>query len=464
MNRAGRYEICGRLGRGGMSTVYKARAPITGRVVALKILQPRDEIFVDLVGEERLKEMFIEEARIMGAITHPHIAGIIDCDEDEGAPFIVLEYYSHSLGEMLGESYRVELQSRPVSVPRTFMYMSQALKGLERLHFAGIVHRDIKPYNLMLTHDDRVKIIDFGLSRVRGEETMAIPGLQVGSPYYAAPEQEHNPEKAEARADLYSVGVMMYRLLTSHLVDPRREHIPPASTYNPDLHETWDTFFLTALALDPADRFGSALEMRLALEQVYRDWKIRTEQRCDMLAEEQAEEAPAPCSVASEPTRIMYRDVRRRLGLDDLFRPLRSFSHQLARVNDLVSFDRVTGLYWQRRGTEFPLDWLQAKEYVRHLNEVAFSGIAHWRLPTAAELVTVLRPPTVHRDVCAVPFFAPEIHWIWSSDHCTPKSAWIADILESHIGLLDVDGSATVCAVASSAAAPRNVVLPSGVY
>lgn len=450
MNRAGRYEICGRLGRGGMSTVYKARAPITGRVVALKILQPRDEIFVDLVGKERLKEIFIEEARIMGAITHAHIARIIDCDDNEDAPFIVLEYFSHSIGGVIGESYKSELPSRPVSVPRTFRYMNQALKGLERLHFAGIIHRDIKPHNLMLTDDDLVKIIDFGLSRVHGEEKMAIPGIHVGSPYYAAPEQESNAEKAEARADLYSVGVVMYRLLTGHLVDPRRIVLP--SAYNPDLHAAWDTFLQKALALDPADRFGSAHEMRLALEQVYLDWQTRSEQSCDLLAAMQPREDPLPCSIESKPTRIMYKDVRGRLGLDLLFRPVHSFSHPLVGVNDLVVFDQATGLSWQRRGSEFPLNWREAKEYVHHLNEVEYAGIDNWRLPTAAELVTILRPPTVHRDFCIDPLFAPEIHWLWSSDHCTGKTAWMADIVESYIGLLDLDGSAMVCAVATSLA------------
>lgn len=435
-----------------MSTVYKARAPITGRVVALKILQPRDEIFVELVGKERLREIFIEEARIMGAINHAHVARIIDCDENENAPFIVLEYFSHSIGGVIGESYKIELQSRPVSVPRTFMYMSQALKGLERLHFSGIIHRDIKPHNLMLTHDDRVKIIDFGLSRVHGEDKMAIPGMHVGSPYYAAPEQEKNAEKAGARADLYSVGVMMYRLLTGHLVDPRRESIVLPCAYNPDLHAAWDTFFLQALAVDPADRFGSALQMRLALEQVYLDWKTRSEQSCDLLVAKQAKEEPLPCSVESKPTRIMYKDFRQRLRLDELFRPVHPFSHPLVSVNDLVAFDKATGLYWQRRGSDFPLNWLQAKEYVHHLNEVEFSGIDNWRLPTAAELVTILRPPTVHRDFCADQLFAPDIHWIWSGDHCNGKRAWMADIVESYLGLLDVDGSALVCAVAAGLA------------
>ncbi len=203
--------MVGRLGRGSMSTVYKAKAPITGRLVALKILQPRNEIFVDLVGEARLKEMFIEEAKIMGTLSHDHVAKIIDCDEYEGQPFIVLEYFAHSIGAFIGESYRVEAPSRIISAAKTRSYLVQALKGLERLHFAGIIHRDIKPFNLMLTSDDRIKIIDFGLSRVRGEEKMAIPGMQVGSPYYAAPEQAKDPKQADGRADLFSLGIMGYQ-------------------------------------------------------------------------------------------------------------------------------------------------------------------------------------------------------------------------------------------------------------
>lgn len=447
MNTAGRYEICGRLGRGGMSTVYKARAPITGRVVALKILQPRDDIFADLVGEDRLKEIFVEEARIMGAITHDHVAKIIDCDEHDGEPFIVLEYFSHSIGDVIGEAYNVELESRPVSVPRTFLYMTQTLKGLERLHFAGIIHRDIKPFNLMLTNDDRVKIIDFGLSRVRGEEKMAIPGMQVGSPYYAAPEQEKNPKKADARADLYSVGVMMYRMLTGHLADPRQEEVQPPSRFNPDLNGEWDDFLLKSLSVDPAGRFESALKMRLALEAVYLNWKIHSEKSCSISAGGQKGREPVAKNITTEPGRIMYKDIRERLGLDELFRPIQFYQHQLDVVNSQLLLDPVSGLYWQRGGSGFPLNWQQAAEYVAYLNDVKFEGKTTWRLPTTSELVTVLRCPTVHRDFCIDPHFDPQIHWLWSSDHCTKKAAWMVDIVESNIGKLDMDGSATVCAV-----------------
>lgn len=451
MNRAGRYEIIGRLGRGGMSTVYKARAPITGRIVALKILRPRDEIFVDLVGEERLKEIFVEEARIMGEISHDHVAKIIDCDEDNGTPFIVLEYFSHSIGDLIGEAYEVEYDCREVSVSRAVLYMQHALRGLERLHFAGIIHRDIKPFNLMITNDDRVKIIDFGLSRVRGEEKMSIPGMQVGSPFYAAPEQERNPKKADARADLYAIGVLLYRMLTGRLVDGRAEIAVPSSL-NRELDESWDHFLLKSIAKDPEKRFQSALEMRLALEQQFASWQDGSQNGCQMLpAINGAATRPAPLEpVDSIPRRIMYKEVRQRCGLDTLFRPRTFFGHQLTTLNPHLLFDPVTGLHWQRAGSGFVLDWQQAHDYVEHLNTSGFEGRTNWRLPTVAELVTVLRAPTAFRDFCLPPQFDARLHWLWSADHCTKKAAWMVDIVESYVGRLDKDGTASVCAVANS--------------
>ncbi len=447
MERIGRYTIIGRLGRGGMSTVYKALAPVTGRIVAVKILRPRDEIFADLLGMERLREMFVEEARIMGAISHEHVARIVDCDEHEGMPFIVLEYFSHSIGEMIGEAYRVENRSRKLSVQRSCLYLRQALKGLERLHFAGIVHRDIKPYNLMVTSDDRVKIIDFGLSRVRGEERMAVPGMQVGSPYYAAPEQAKNPREADGRADLYSLGVLLYRMLTGRLVPAGPERFEPPSRLNKDLDATWDDFLARVLASDPRDRFADALEMRLVLEQLYADWQHGTRRSCRL------EDRPGPAGAAERrelrrgAVRIMYKDIREALGLDELFRPVRFCDHPLEVVSLLLLRDPATGLVWQRSGSGFTLDWRQAREYVAYLNQSHFAGRDDWRLPTAAELVTVLRSPTAQRDFCLDPHFSPALHWLWSADHCTKKAAWMADIVESYIGRLDMDGAASVCAV-----------------
>jgi serine/threonine-protein kinase len=267
MRKIGEYLILEQLGRGGMGVVYKALEPNTNRVVALKILLPRDDIFVDLVGENRLREIFIEEARIMREIDHENIAKIIDCDGEADIPFIVLEYFPHSLGALIRDSTRAK-STRLLSLDMTYHYIRQTLLGLEILHSVGIIHRDIKPHNLMITNEGRIKMIDFGLCKVRGNDKMIIPGMQVGSPYYTAPEQELNPLKADERSDLFSVGVIAYRLLTGRLVNHRDQLVPLPSRFNPGLSEVWEAFLLKSIRAKAEHRFQSACEMRQQLDEI----------------------------------------------------------------------------------------------------------------------------------------------------------------------------------------------------
>jgi serine/threonine-protein kinase len=446
MNRLGRYEVIGRLGRGGMSMVYKGRAPLTGRIVALKVLAPRDELLIDLAGEGQLRQAFLDEARIMGGISHAHVAEVVDCDEAGGRPFIVLEYYAHSLGTLIGEAYEVERPSRPISVAKTTRYLRQTLKGLERLHFAGIVHRDLKPYNLMLTGDDRIKIIDFGLSRVRGEERLGVKGLQVGSPFYAAPEQEIRPETADERADIYSVAMLAYRLLTGRLAAPAVGGAPLPSSLRPELGADWDEWVMTGLAHEPSRRFATARQMRSALEDVFAAWKATSAAECLFVEDG---EVGSAVIMRREPKRIRSYQAQAEVGLDRLMRPTTYQVHQLRSRGDRLVHDPLTGLLWQGQGSEFPLDWRQAGEYVEQLNRQGYAGRSEWRLPTLPELLTILRPPTVERDFCLPLLFSRKIHWLWSGDWCSLRQAWMVDIVECFAERLDKDGTASVCAVCS---------------
>lgn len=447
MMHTGRYIILGRLGRGAMSTVYKAQAPVTGRIVAVKVLLPRDEIFIDLVGRRRLQDVFLEEAMIMGEIIHDNIAKIIDCDQDNGTPFIVLEYFAHSVGALIGEAYLVEKPSRILSVSKTYAYIRQCLYGLERLHFAGIIHRDLKPYNLMITNDDRIKIIDFGLSKVRGEEKMAIPGMQVGSPYYTAPEQMADPKASDERADLFSLGVMAYRMMTGRLPADDGRGIVAPSTLNPDLDEKWDDFLLKSIERRPDDRFGSARDMRMGLEEVFGDWAQASQRSCSFLALDQSG-PQIPATVPRQiPAFIRYKDLCRQFALDELMRPQRYPSHRFELRNRHLLFCPDTGLLWQREGAGFTLTWEMAHTYVDYLNSIEWQGRRAWRLPTVEELRTLLRPPTMLRDFCFESYFAHDIHWLWSSDACSKKTAWTIDLSESFFERLDKDGMASVCAV-----------------
>ncbi|MEE4243360.1 MAG: protein kinase [Desulfopila sp.] len=447
MKKIGRYSIHGRLGRGGMSTVYKAKASITARTVALKVLLPRDDIFIDLVGLKRLKEIFIEEARIMGEISHDHVAKIIDCDEDNGAPFIVLEYFAHSIGSLIGESYQLEKPSRIISTNKAFEYLRQTLFGLERLHFAGIVHRDIKPYNLMITTDDRIKIIDFGLSRVRGEEKMAIPGMQVGSPYYAAPEQERTPEKADERSDLFSVAVLACRLLTGQLPNHRLQEQALPSSLNSELNSDWDAFLLRASSPQQAERYESARDMRLALEEIHAAWARHTKKSCTFVAFDQSSPSLPQKVLRRSPIFIQRKNLQRSLDLDDLMRPRVYPPHRFEILSHSLIACLDTGLIWQREGAGFMLTWSKAHEYVAYLNSNTWQGFSDWRLPSLEELSSLLLPEARLRDFCFASYFSSKVHWLWSCDTSTKQKAWLVDIVENYYGDLDKDGMASVCAV-----------------
>jgi serine/threonine-protein kinase len=316
------------------------------------------------------------------------------------------------------------------------------LLGLERLHFAGIVHRDIKPYNLMITSDDRVKIIDFGLSRVRGEENVRPPGMQIGSPFYAAPEQARSPEAVDGRADLYSLAVMALRMLSGRLFDSHQALGILLDEVQAGCGESWRDWLEKGLQWRPEERFADAREMRTALLSLQVD-------------------PGSSKAVAAEPwlwpviprrqaKRILYKEIRDELDLDPLFRPRRLCSPQLIDRGASARLDRRTGLTWQRLGAGFPLNWRQAWEYVRQLNEKGEGGHEDWRLPTCEELRTVLSPSWTCTAATASPLFHPSVHWLWSCDLSTKQQAWSVDVIEGFFERLDRDGTASVCAVRSS--------------
>ena len=270
-SRIGRYEIKTSLGKGGMGSLYIARDPNTGRLVAVKLLSAH-------LDSEELKVRFEVEAKALAQLNHPNIVDIYDSGQFRGSPFIVMEYVR---GETLDEMIR---RSAPLSQSLKLKLIAQLCAGLAHAHDAGVIHRDIKPANLMVEdRSQRLKIVDFGIARVTEGLTrigkMTRLNVQIGTPGYMSPEQVEG-EALDHRSDVFAVGVVLYELLTNTTAFPGNntrqiekkvlEEQPPAlNTVVPDLDPAVQAIVDRALQKDPAQRYQSALEFAEALDSVH---------------------------------------------------------------------------------------------------------------------------------------------------------------------------------------------------
>lgn len=450
MKTIGRYIVRGLLGRGGMGRIYKVELPVVGRISALKLLEP-DPLLLKVMGKDRLHERFIEEARTMAGLDHPNIVTIHDFDVHDGRPFYTMDFFANNLGVVIGESYRIERPSRCVNIGNALNYTLQTLEGLACLHAAGIVHRDIKPYNLLLTHGDVIKICDFGLSRQRGERFGGPSNLNVGTPFYAAPEQERDPDSADQTADLYSVGMILYRMVTGRLpgVPASGANGFPSIQLHPDLNPVWDDFLSRAMATDPGQRFADAHAMLTALMQLREHWLRHTVQTCALpVSRIPVEKAADPKArgLRHTPVKIPVREARSRFRLDELWRP-RAYLSSLFESEKTTLRDRVTGLVWQQAGSAFPGSWIRARDYITALNRSAHAGITTWRLPTIEELITILRPPSPGVELCLPSQFDPVQRWLWSADRKSFTAAYYVDTALGFVGWQDLDAPYYIRAV-----------------
>jgi serine/threonine-protein kinase len=439
MKTIGRYIVRGQLGRGGMASVFKVEMPVTGKMVAMKQLKP-NEFLTALVGMDQLRELFTAEAATMANLRHPHLVDVWDFDEADGRPFYIMEYFCNNLGVMMGETYETERPSRVLPVEKAARYIRQTLHGLARLHHAGIIHRDIKPFNLLVTDQDTVKICDFGLSKLRGETFRGPENLKVGTPWYAAPEQEEDPDAADERADLYAVGVTLYRMLTGRL--PMESPAPP-SRLNPDLDTDWDEMVLRSIALRPGARYPKASEMLAALADCLDRWRDRRERTC-ALPETAASSEPPPEPLSrpprSQPIKVRPQVARERFGLDELWRPAPYIRNDFEETQAGTVYDRTTGLTWERAGSEYPVTWEEAHNSIDQMNRNRFAGFRDWRMPTVDELRTLIDPPPQGTSLCIQPVFDPTQIWLWSCDRRSHIAAWYVSLDLGFVAAHDFTG------------------------
>jgi eukaryotic-like serine/threonine-protein kinase len=263
----GRYAVLERVGTGGMAEVYRARDELLGREVAVKVLSERfsrDRSFV---------ERFRREAQSAANINHPNIVSLYDYGADNGTYYIVMEFID---GKSIADIIHAE---GPLLPERAAEIAADVAQALSRAHNTGLVHRDIKSSNIMLTSSGQTKVTDFGIARALGgdgEQTMTQTGMVIGTAAYLSPEQaQGNP--VDPRSDVYSLGVVLFEMLTGRTpfggdsplaiaYKHVREEPARPSVVNPDVPEALDAITLKALAKNPDNRYSSAAEMREDLQ------------------------------------------------------------------------------------------------------------------------------------------------------------------------------------------------------
>ncbi|HTZ94789.1 MAG TPA: protein kinase [Terriglobales bacterium] len=260
--RIGDYEILGVLGSGGMGKVFKVRNVITDRTEAMKIVAS------DLAGRQDVADRFLREIKVLATLDHPNIAALRTALKVDNQLLMIMEYVE-------GTTLSARLSMGGIPVPDVLNYIDQALTALSYAHKKQVIHRDIKPGNLMLTPQGVVKVMDFGIARSGGDRGMTMTGTTMGSLCYMSPEQVKGQE-VDVRSDVYSMGVSLYELVTGErpfradsdfsLMTAQVEQPPkPPIQIRPDLPPALNEIILTAMAKDPTKRFQSADAFRNAL-------------------------------------------------------------------------------------------------------------------------------------------------------------------------------------------------------
>jgi serine/threonine protein kinase len=277
------YEILEELNHGGMGVIYKARQPGLNRLVALKVIVP------ERLGRPEILRRFRREVQAAALLSHPNIVTVYHTDLDGPCPYLAMEYVPGI------DLFRLVKRTGPLAVADACRYIREAAVGLQHAHEQGLVHRDIKPHNLMVTpspldppatpaRPPRVKILDMGLARVVNPEeageavtSLTQAGEFLGTPDYISPEQAEDPRNADVRSDLYSLGCTFYFLLTglvpfpgANLVQKLRRQLteapPAAAPRRPEVFPELDALLQRLMARDPADRFQTPADLIDALD------------------------------------------------------------------------------------------------------------------------------------------------------------------------------------------------------
>ncbi|HUZ29604.1 MAG TPA: protein kinase, partial [Solirubrobacteraceae bacterium] len=262
----GRYRLQARIGSGGMSTVYRAQDETLQRVVAVKLMNR------EVASDSDQLERFRREARAVAQLSHPHIVGVIDAGEDEGRPYIVFECVA---GETLKERIR---RAGRLPAAEAVAYAIEIARALGAAHARHIVHRDVKPQNVLIDEEGSAKVTDFGIARSLDEEGLTDDGRVLGTTDYVAPEQALG-RPVTGQSDLYSLGVVLYEMLTGEVpfkgdnqvavaMKHVREQLPDLQSKRPEISAALAAVVDRATAKRPEDRYANDAELIADLEDV----------------------------------------------------------------------------------------------------------------------------------------------------------------------------------------------------
>ncbi|WP_068785100.1 Stk1 family PASTA domain-containing Ser/Thr kinase [Paenibacillus phocaensis] len=260
----GRYQIIERIGGGGMALVYKAQDLLLNRYVAIKVLRQQ------FVNDEEFIRRFRREAQSAASLSHPNIVSVYDVGQEDEVHYIVMEYVE---GQNLNEIIK---ERAPLQVEEAVRIASQIADALDHAHHNQIIHRDIKPHNILIGRNGRVKVTDFGIARAVTSATITQTGSVVGSVHYFSPEHAKGVATGE-KSDLYSLGIVLYQMLTGRLpflgespisvaLKHLQEQFDEPRTVNPMIPQSVENIILKSMRKNPAERYQSAKEMLRDLE------------------------------------------------------------------------------------------------------------------------------------------------------------------------------------------------------
>ena len=272
----GRYLIESLIGVGGMANVYKGRDVRTNNAIAVKVLKE------EFLGNEELVRRFKNESKAISILDHPNIVKVYDVSVTDQLQYIVMEYID-------GITLKEYLKQRggALTWKEVVHFATQVLGALDHAHSKGIVHRDVKPQNIMLQADGSIKMMDFGIARFSRAQSQTVSDKAIGSVHYISPEQAKG-DRTDARTDIYSVGVMLYEMLSGSLpfdgsgtvsiaIMQISEKPKPLAQVAPNVPEGLRQITEKAMEKDPADRYQSAAEMLEAIQAFKQNPSIRFE-------------------------------------------------------------------------------------------------------------------------------------------------------------------------------------------